>query len=99
MTAAIADRVIEAQKRESIAARSRRSLHADNCCVAMILVRKADAASSTRIREGVEGCVFAAWATSPVAAVEAVRILADICCTREAPAREKAFNALPVVRA
>src|SRR4051812_10835551 len=99
MTAAIADIVIDPQKRESIAALSRRSLHADNCCAVMILNCNADEASSTRTREGVEGRVFAGRTTSPVVVVEPVRTRADICFTRETPAREKTPNAPPALRA
>src|SRR2546423_13181612 len=99
MIAAIAAMLIEAQRRESIAMRSRRILHAASSRAVIIRACKADAASSTRRRERLEERVLAGRTTSPVVVVEAVRTRADICCTRETPAREKALNALPVVRA
>jgi hypothetical protein len=99
MIATIAAMVIEGQKRESIAIRSRRSLHADNRCAVIIRACNAELASSTPTRDGVEGAVFAGRTTSPFVDVEAVRTRAEICCTREAPAREKAPRALLDVRA
>jgi hypothetical protein len=98
MTAAIADRVIDVQKRESIAARSRRILHADNWRAVIILACKADASSSTRIREGVDGGVFARRTMSVVAAVEIFLSFADISPKRKTPARESALKLLPVLR-
>ena len=99
MTAAIAAIVIDAQKRESIAALSRRNLHADNCCAVMILICNADEASSTRIREGVDGRVFAGRTISILDCVEIFRSFADISPKRETPARESVLRLLPVLRA